>query len=398
MHARLIHAATGAAIVGAVVTGLPPALAAQDAQTDVPCSVAALILAMSGARSGTTLSLAPDCVYSLSQSLPPVRRNLILMGNLATLARSSVPGTPEFTILQADAGALTVNSLNFRNGHRAITVAGAARLTVNGGIFSGNSAVDGGAILDRSAGNGPKVTDTVFRDNSATGSGGAIFNVSGLSGVNLTHATFVANTADNGGAIYDFSGRGQHVTNSVFDRNRASACGAACFFSAASMTLSDVVVRDNSASGSAGGIYASATDAVRIDGGHYSGNHAGDLGGGIFLDGVRSSVDGAVIADNSAADGAGIYAIAERMSLGGVTIKGNRASGYGGGVYNDWASRGSPSSHTADHAQISGNTSGSGGGGIYDVVSASFALTSSRVVGNLPDDCEPAASVTGCGG
>src|ERR1022692_3875802 len=232
-----MHAAAGAAAICAVVTAQPSALAAQDAATDVPCSVAALVLAMSGAGSGTTLSLAPDCVYSLSQSLPPVRRNLILSGNQATLARSSAPGTPAFTILRADAGALTVNDLKFRNGHRAITVTGAARLTVNGGVFSGNSAVDGGAILDRSTSNGPKVTDTVFTGNSATGSGGAIFNVSGLSGVNLMHATFVANTAGIGGAIYDFSVNGQHVTNTVFADNKASACGAACFFSASSMTF-----------------------------------------------------------------------------------------------------------------------------------------------------------------
>ena len=398
MHARLMHAAAGAAVIGAVLTGQPSALAARDAATDVPCSVAALVLAMSGARSGTTLSLAPRCVYSLSQSLPPVRRNLILTGNQATLIRSSAPGTPAFSILRADAGALTVNDLNFRNGHRAITVTGAARLTVNGGIFSGNSAVDGGAILDRSTSNGPKVTDTVFTSNSATGSGGAIFNVSGLAGVNLTHATFVANTAGNGGAIYDFSVDGQHVTNSVFADNTASACGAACFFSASSMTFTDVVVRGNTASGSAGGIYASASDAVRIIGGQFSGNQAGDLGGGIFLSGIRTSVDGTVMDNNTAADGAGLYATAEKLSLGHVTMTGNQASGYGGGIYNDWASSGSQSSHTADDSQISGNSAGSGGGGVYDVISGSFVLTSSRVLGNSPDNCEPVASVSGCGG
>ncbi len=400
MRAPLIRAASACAAAGALLAAGPPtALAASGAPVaaEVPCNVPALVMAMTTANRGAMLSLAPGCVYSLTQSLPPVRRDLIITGNRATLERSSAPATPEFTILRADAGALTVSALNFRNGHRAITVSGNASLTVNGGVFSGNTAVDGGAILDRSDGDGPKVTGSLFLANSATGAGGAIFSISGRAGVNLTHATFVANTAGDGGAIYDFSVDGQLVTSSVFAENKAAACGALCFFSASSMRFSNVVVRGNSATGGAGGISATASEGVEIDGGQISGNQAGGLAGGLYLDGIWTRVTGTVIEDNSASEGAGIYGSAERMKLTDVTISRNHASGYGGGVYNDWSGQGTRLAHSADHSQISGN-SAAGGGGIYDAVNGTFTLRSSRVLGNAPDDCEPAASVTGCGG
>jgi hypothetical protein len=291
-----------------------------------------------------------------------------------------------------------VSALNFRNGHRAITVSGTASLTVNGGTFSGNTAVDGGAILDRSDGDGPKVTGTFFLANSATGAGGAIFNISGQAGVDLLHATFVANTAGNGGAIYDFSVDGQHVTSSVFTNNKAAACGALCFFSASSMRFTDVVVRGNSATGAAGGISATANEGVEIDGGQISDNHAGGLAGGLYLDGIWTRVSGTVIDGNSASDGAGIYASAGLMTLTRVTISGNSASGYGGGVYNDWAGQGTRRSHSADGSQISGNSAAAGGGGLYNTINGTFTLQNSRVLGNAPDDCEPTASVSGCGG
>jgi len=397
MRARLIRAAAGSAVIGALLAAGQPAGAA--AAADVPCSVPALVLAMKTAASGTTLSLAPGCVYSLTESLPPVRRDLIVEGNHATLARSQAPATPAFSILRADAGALAVSALNFRNGRRAITVAGTATLTVTGGTFSGNSAVNGGAILDRSDGDGPKVTGTLFRANSATGSGGAIFNISGQAGVNLSHAIFAGNTAGNGGAIYDFSVDGQHVRSSVFSDNQAAACGALCLFSGSSMRLTDIVVRGNSATGGGGGgVSATANQGVQIDGGLISGNHAAGLAGGLYLDALWIRITGTVIEGNSASDGAGLYGSAEQMSLIRVTVSDNHASGYGGGVYNDWSGQASPSSHAADDSQIVGNRAGAGGGGIYDAVNGTFALRNTRVRGNVPDDCEPAASVTGCGG
>ena len=79
-------------------------------------------------------------------------------------------------------------------------------------------------------------------------------------------------------------------------------------------------------------------------------------------------------------------------------ISGNHASGAGAGVYNDWPGAGAPRARQARHSVIVGNSADVGGGGIYDAVGATFTVTGSGVDGNWPDNCEPAASVTGCKG
>ena len=135
-------AAAGAAAV--LAGGVTPAAAA--AVTEVPCSTPALVSAVSGAASGTTLSLAEGCTYVLTSALPAVAEDLTVDGNGATLHRSTAAGTAAFTILTITAGTVTLNRLSFTNGNGAITVNNLAKLNVTGGVFSGNTAANGGAI------------------------------------------------------------------------------------------------------------------------------------------------------------------------------------------------------------------------------------------------------------
>ena len=46
---------------------------------------------------------------------------------------------------------------------------------------------------------------------------------------------------------------------------------------------------------------------------------------------------------------------------------------------------------------ISVNHVGASGGGIYDDVGATVSLTTSPVLRNQPDNCEPLGSILGCG-
>jgi hypothetical protein len=75
--------------------------------------------------------------------------------------------------LVADAGSITIRMLNFRNGNGAISMGHDGALTLDGGIFTGNTAADGGAICDQTI-DGPEVNGAAFIANTATDSGGAI--------------------------------------------------------------------------------------------------------------------------------------------------------------------------------------------------------------------------------
>jgi predicted outer membrane repeat protein len=390
-------AAVAATISATSLAGLAPAQAAPAAAVSVPCSVRALVRALTSVSNGEELSLASNCTYLLTQGLPVVSADLVILGNGATLKRSGAPGTPAFIILASDAALLTVNRLSFRNGNGAITMGG-GQLTVNGGTFIGNTATDGGAISEPIAGpgyNGPVVNDAVFIANTATDSGGAIYDGDdALEGVQVTDCTFSGNEAGNfGGAIYDFA-TGESVTGSMFLGNSAGTGGALFLDPASSAYMSGDVLKGNSATGNGGAI----DSLYGLDLAHskFFDNHAGGMGGGLYID-PRDFFEIATDTEfigNSAVDGGGI-ANPGFLELDDVTISRNHASAYGAGIYN-------VSYFEAVNTVITDNVAASGGGGIYnDVNNENFStptLVDSSVLNNKPDNCEPAGSAPGCTG
>jgi predicted outer membrane repeat protein len=385
-------------VVAMMTTGLldlAPAQAAQAASdiVSVPCSVRALILAMNSIISGEELSLASNCTYLLTRSLPVVSEDLTISGHGSTLERSYAQGTPEFIILQSDAASLTVSRLSFRNGDGAITMS-SGELYVTGGTFTGNNAVNGGAISESFAkGNGPVVTDAAFIDNRATGSGGAIYDfLADRNGVQATDCLFRGNEAANFGGSIDDVSEGANVVGSVFLGNTGGNGGALFLIGS---VLSHDVLEGNSAIGNGGAIYSQLD--LTIDSSKFSDNHAGDTGGGLYLApaGNGEAVIDSEFTGNSATNGGAIGDLAQlEFALYHVTIFGNYASAHGGGIYNE-------TFFAAMDTQITSNIARSGGGGIYDndVVPENFetpTLTNSSVLYNKPDNCEPVASIPGC--
>ncbi len=421
MHGKLARKAARAVAIAAMSAaglGFTQVAHAATAVTNVPCNAAALAADMSSASSGETLNLASRCVYQLTAGLPVVNIDLIIAGHGATLERSDARGVPAFTILTADSGNLTVKMLNFRNGNGAISIGHDAALTVDGGIFTGNTAADGGAIYDQSIG-GPQVNGATFIANTATDSGGAIC-MCGEDGGVIQNSAFIGNKAPGGGAIGAGGIDGPYVSASTFSRNTAEDGGALYLNpgNPSGSVLSHIVVRGNKATGDGGGIFT--FNNLDITGSEIAGNHAGGEGSGL----LNGGLDGVSIRDtgfqgNSARDGGGIY---NRGAYGGIdlagsTISGNHASTDGGGIYTE------PESFVSlEHSTISGdfagafgggiyddagqvaatgtqvvrNTAAAGGGGIYDYGGAATTLTSSSVVNNKPDNCEPDNSITGC--
>ncbi len=79
----------------------------------VSCSTPALITAINSANhsgSSSILTLTAGCRYTLStpntgsDGLPPIVAKISIVGNGATIIRSSVPGTPSFRIFDVTSG------------------------------------------------------------------------------------------------------------------------------------------------------------------------------------------------------------------------------------------------------------------------------------------------------
>jgi hypothetical protein len=113
---QLARTAAATLLAAVALSSAQPALAGTPAAVRVPCSPAALAAAITGAISGQTLQLAPSCRYVLTAPLPAVSQNLTIQGRKATLQRSPLPATAQFSLLTVTAGNLAVSQLNFRNG------------------------------------------------------------------------------------------------------------------------------------------------------------------------------------------------------------------------------------------------------------------------------------------
>jgi predicted outer membrane repeat protein len=145
-------------------------------------------------------------------------------------------------------------------------------LTVSGCTFANNAAAYGyGGGIDSPSGT-LTVSGSVFSNNTATLEGGGIWSAGT---VTVTSATFSANSAENGGGI--FNSGSLAVTRSTFLNNFATSEG--------------------------GGIFNGGT--ATVTGSTFSNNSAGE-GGGI-LNGDALTVAGATVSNNSATHGGGIY-------------------------------------------------------------------------------------------
>jgi hypothetical protein len=171
---QLARTAAASLLVAVALSSAQPALAAPAAPAAavrVPCRPTALAAAITGAVSGETLQLAPSCRYVLTAPLPAVSQNLTIQGRKATLERSSLPATAQFSILTVAAGNLAVSQLNFRNG--------------NGGAITFDPLTTGSL----------SVTEASFTDNT----GGAVnFGQFASGALSVIQSAFTRNT---GGAI-----------------------------------------------------------------------------------------------------------------------------------------------------------------------------------------------------
>ncbi|QWF77277.1 hypothetical protein [Amycolatopsis sp. CA-230715] len=402
----LLSATTAVTALGALTLAAAPASAAE---TRVPCDAAALVAAVTAANASSepdTLSLAPNCVYTLTSAadtrwatgLPPITGKLTINGNHATIARAK--SAPQFRII-FNRSDLTLNEITITGGHAPDGVGVDSYGKANpgepgGGIENwGPLTISNSAITDNTAGAGAPGTDGTAAapragDGGRGGFGGGISSYdSGSVPLTITGSSVTGNT----------TGVGGRAGNSM-----GTAPGG-----------------QGGTGGFGGGIDVTAGTALRITGSTITGNSAADgtPGGSGGPEGGGGGDGG------SGGSGAGVfYSSDEGKPLNPVVvdtkISGNRA-GKGGdagvsgpGGYAGWPGYGGRGGGldvfydllTLDGGTVTDNVAGEPGsgpnplpasGGGIATLRARVALTNGAVVsGNRPDNCDSVADVPGC--
>ena len=181
-------------------------------------------------------------------------------------------------------------------------------------------------------------------------------------------AKFSNNSANgNGGAISMEQGSLLSFESGLIEENRASFSGGGILIDNARATISSGVIKKNVAGQLGGGIAVRNGGILDLVGGVEVSNNSAKNGGGIslFKSGeittkINKSKDRVSICDNTATSGGGVFVasspvdneIVATITLGGVDIKNNKATKYGGGVCITTLSKGDNESNAEYHGVL----------------------------------------------
>jgi hypothetical protein len=190
-------------------------------------------------------------------------------------------------------------------------------LTLDDDTVSGNSATNGGGIVNNSF---LSLSGATVSGNSATNGGGIVNN--GL--LDVGDSTLSGNTAVNGGGIDSFGSL--RVDDSTLSGNSALNGGGVASFGA-NTSITDSTLSGNAAT-NGGGLYDGIVMAL-VDASTLSGNTATN-GGGMYVSNGDEKVTTGTIAGNTAVSGGGIFTNNAALTITNSTVSGNDATGAGG--------------------------------------------------------------------
>jgi predicted outer membrane repeat protein len=204
---------------------------------------------------------------------------------------------------------LTVERTDFENNEAVASDGGAlegagGNLTIADSVFTGNRAVNGGAVSYRT-GTQLTIESSRFGSNAAIDSGGGIF-ISGQD-LSLRDSAFHRNAGDQGGGGYMLLATAL-IENAVFEHNVAyMRSGGGLHLEGGNIRLQRSTFAGNSSGDVGGGLFSSVNADGLIENGLFHGNTA-RAGGGLAI----NSEDGflllcSTVADNAAERGGGIY-------------------------------------------------------------------------------------------
>lgn len=254
------------------------------------------ILAANNLNEPSTIVFKKDGVsmlgtIDLDSELPHQQKDITIDGvRTITVERSPYGPTPQFRIFTVDTGS-TSKLLG---------------LTIQKGDIDG----DGGGVANFGTLTIEKSSVAV---NQATGNGGGIYNAENHS-LTLKETSVGENQAFNGGGVYSAAGGTVTIIDSTVGVNQATSLGGGLCLSLS--TTGSATITNTS-------VYGNWTTTPT------------GKGGGVYVDGNAGrtlSITGGELRQNSSAYGGGLWT-SVGTTISGVSITGNSASRYGGGVY-----------------------------------------------------------------
>ena len=206
-------------------------------------------------------------------------------------------------------------------------------ISFNGGLISATS--DNGAGMYGMSGGNPTVSNCIFQNNNAMGSGGALFQYNASAAVN--NCTFKFNNAVNGGGSYHEACTGGSFINCNFSDNNAGYGGAVHTF-LSTISFTDCFFTRDTATARGGAIYNLSSASPVLLRCTFSNNIApNDAGGAVYSAGncnaVFTSCD---FSNNSSTYGGAIENYnASSAAFNSCNFLSNQSSGSGGAVAND---------------------------------------------------------------
>ena len=336
------------------------------------------------------INFAVTGTINLKNSLPDLSHNLALNGpGVSELTVQRDPNSADFSVFTVHSGAtVTISGITVSGGDSGFgsSVGDGGGLdnfgtaTVSNSVFSGNSAVLGGAI-DNEPGGSLTVTGTSFTNNSVNGSGGGIEN-QGTTVV--TNSIFTGNSGECGGAIYSLSVL-TVISSSLTDN--LGTDGGAIAIGKSTASVSNSTFTGNSADAGSG-IYNAGTTAVNDS--NFSNNSSSAPtnnpayfgGGGVFNYGTLTVSDSSFTGNSATYDGGGLVNASGTVTVTGSTFTGNTAtSGSGAAFYNGVGLSDGAGSATVTASTFTGN-SATDGSGLDNHNNGTLTITNCTISGN----------------
>ncbi|TWT94191.1 dockerin type I domain-containing protein [Neorhodopirellula pilleata] len=225
--------------------------------------------------------------------------------------------------------------------------------TVSNNLANENLGNGGGVMT---VGGTVTLESITLANNAAARAGGAIENNNGI--VTLTNVTVNANTATiNGGGLHAAGAASETtVNNGSFTGNTAGQEGGGLWNGGGMMTISGTAITNNT---------ANSGDGVAPDP-----NAANDQGGGgVFNIGGTLTINAAIITDNNAitnrGNGGGVMTVGGNVLIVDTTIQNNAAARAGGGIENNDGMVEIRNQTVGGIMVAQGNTAGINGGGLH---------------------------------
>lgn len=239
-------------------------------------------------------------------------------GNETTLEERILPDTgagENGSVLSGNMGGYSVY-------HILVAASDIGNVTVSGFTFTGGNA------------NGSGSADAAVGYAIERNGGGALFiYTNNNSELRLQNCTFTGNNAAYGGAIYNEVGSQTVVDRCIFDSNAVTDNGGAIYNYAANIDILDTKVSNNSATREGGGFFnGRVASQAFVSGCIFTGNTAGNLGGGIHSTGAFTAVNSLLDNNECTTGSGGAFDFYGNATLVNLTIADNTAAVAGSGI------------------------------------------------------------------